>query len=285
MELTAHSTAQGFLDVARPLLEEYERSNGLMLAIGLQLLETPSDGAYLATVSDSGDLVLAAAMTPPHSIVVFSPVPSPAIDAIRVLCGHLSASQIPIPGVLGAAELSALFQREWVRVVPTSSSKATSQRIYELREVRSEVITADGHFRLATEDDVDTLSTWHGEGMRPSLLKLSQTGQIGLWELDAPVSCAAQTRRTPHGGAINLVFTPPPLRRQGYATACVANLCQHLLSSGWQFCCLHADLANPTSNSIYQKIGFTPVIDFQEYRFEELPNKRIHQTPGGAGDP
>jgi uncharacterized protein len=41
-----------------------------------------------------------------------------------------------------------------------------------------------------------------------------------------------------------------------------------LLDPGWQFCALFANLANPTSNSTYQKIGYRPVADFDEYHFE-----------------
>jgi predicted GNAT family acetyltransferase len=67
--------------------------------------------------------------------------------------------------------------------------------------------------------------------------------------------------------AISLVYTPPDLRQRGYATACVASLSQMLLDEGWQFCTLFTDLANPTSNSIYRKIGYKPVGDFHDYLF------------------
>ncbi len=50
------------------------------------------------------------------------------------------------------------------------------------------------------------------------------------------------------------------------------------LREGRRFCCLHADLANPTSNTIYRKIGFVPVADFQEYTFEKVPNQRLHDN-------
>lgn len=68
--------------------------------------------------------------------------------------------------------------------------------------------------------------------------------------------------------AVNLVYTPPELRRRGYASACVAALSQLLLDAGWKFCCLFTDMSNPTSNHIYQQIGYTPVCDFNEYIFE-----------------
>jgi len=44
-------------------------------------------------------------------------------------------------------------------------------------------------------------------------------------------------------------------------------LSQQLLGAGWEFCALFTDLANPTSNSIYQRIGYRPVADFDEYIF------------------
>jgi uncharacterized protein len=67
--------------------------------------------------------------------------------------------------------------------------------------------------------------------------------------------------------SISLVYTPPPYRGRGYASNCVAALSQHLLDEGWKKCSLVTDLANPVSNSIYQKIGYRPVCDFTEYLF------------------
>lgn len=88
-----------------------------------------------------------------------------------------------------------------------------------------------------------------------------------LWEDGRPVSMAAGSRQTTHGIVVNQVYTPPELRNRGYATSCVAALSQHLLDQGHTFCALFADLGNPTSNSIYQRIGYRPVVDFGEYYF------------------
>ncbi len=41
------------------------------------------------------------------------------------------------------------------------------------------------------------------------------------------------------------------------------------MRSGYKFCTLFADLANPTSNDIYQQIGYTQVADFHQYEFEQ----------------
>jgi uncharacterized protein len=58
------------------------------------------------------------------------------------------------------------------------------------------------------------------------------------------------------------------LRNRGYAASCVATLTKLMLDSGKKFCCLYTDLANPTSNSIYQKIGYQPICDVQDWVFE-----------------
>jgi uncharacterized protein len=52
----------------------------------------------------------------------------------------------------------------------------------------------------------------------------------------------------------------------------VAALSRQLLASGYDYCALFTDLANPTSNDIYYQIGYRPVADFDEYRFVGDPN-------------
>ena len=90
-----------------------------------------------------------------------------------------------------------------------------------------------------------------------------------IWDLDGkPVSMAGYSGPTPNGIRIGAVYTPPDLRRKGYASACTAGLSQHLLDLGFQFCFLFTDLLNPTSNHIYQQIGFEPVCDVDQYSFK-----------------
>ena len=68
---------------------------------------------------------------------------------------------------------------------------------------------------------------------------------------------------------MSLVYTPPEFRRRGYATACVGELSRMLLESGWEFCALFADLANGTANRVYQRIGYRPACDYDQYLFHE----------------
>ena len=89
-----------------------------------------------------------------------------------------------------------------------------------------------------------------------------------LWEVAGrPVSMAGASGATPRGIRIGAVYTPPEGRGRGYASNLVAAVSQAQLDAGRTFCCLYTDLANPTSNHIYQEIGYEPVVDFDKVDF------------------
>jgi predicted GNAT family acetyltransferase len=69
---------------------------------------------------------------------------------------------------------------------------------------------------------------------------------------------SALTSREHGYSRVQLVYTPPELRGNGYASACVAALVQEELAAGG-LCMLYADAANRTTNAIYQAIGFRHV--------------------------
>ena len=152
-------------------------------------------------------------------------------------------------------------------------------RIYELRQVTTPT-GVPGALRVATELDFDLVARWNygfhqdaglegtAEEARESAERWIDDRNAFLWDDGRPVSMAVKTRHTTHGMTVSGVYTPPEVRRRGYAGACVAALSQQMLDAGWEFCTLFTDLANPTSNSVYQKIGYRPVCDFDEYLFE-----------------
>jgi hypothetical protein len=78
-----------------------------------------------------------------------------------------------------------------------------------------------------------------------------------LWLCDRSGAAAMAVSLEPVCGAVRLsgVYTPPEERKHGYAEACV-----HALSK--------TDLGNPTSNSIYRRIGYRAVAEATRYRFE-----------------
>jgi uncharacterized protein len=272
-----------FASAVRPLLIRDEARHNLMFGLCSTLIETPE--VYpefgLWVVEEEARPVGAALMTPPHNLVVARP----AVEGATVeLTQALQAEGADLPGVTGAVPEVDEFAEVWGRLSGTTRRRRMAQRIYRLSEVRPVGATA-GRMRRAIQSDRDLLVGWLEEFSNEALEDVasrpadqivdhrlrSSTGGFSLWQDGRPVSVAGWGGRTPHGVRIGPVYTPPELRRRGYATALVAALSSRLLADGIEFCFLYTDLANPTSNRIYQDIGYEPVCDSTDYAFEPPP--------------
>ena len=88
-----------------------------------------------------------------------------------------------------------------------------------------------------------------------------------IWDDGGPVATVTKTRHSTHGIVVSLVYTPPAHRNRGCTFFCCG--CAESATVGCRLGVLFAlhRLANPTSNSIYQRIGYRPVADFDEYIF------------------
>lgn len=282
MKLTRYESAPAFLARARAWLEEHEVANSLIVGIAVRLAEHPDrikQPPYLATVEDEGNLIAAAVMTPPHRIILSSAAGGdPA--SLRLIADDLLADGWRVPGVMAPAATSETFARLWTDATGQAHRPALRERAYELRRVIPPA-PVPGHLRPATEADLPLAAAWaynfmQDAGLPGTAESAQETAGLRIadrdlffWDDGGPVSMAAKTRRSTHGISVSLVYTPRELRGRGYASACVAALSQQLLDAGWQFCTLFTDLANPTSNDIYQRIGYRPVCDFQEIDFAE----------------
>jgi len=281
MIATTYRDAGEFLFSTQAILERNEAANNLMLGICLRLKRFPErikTAPYLVTVADGSELVVAAVMTPPHKLVIYGDRQDCG-EALEIVARDLLVNRWVVPGVSGPAPVAKVFAVTWANVSSVKYKEGMHQRIYELRKVIPPE-SSRGRLRLATEDDVDLVTEWilafqkealtGGDRAEAYEIAKSRIGDrdIYIWEDQKPVSMAAKTRPMLNGIGVSLVYTPPELRGRGYATACVASLSQSLLDSGWKFCALFTDLSNPTSNRIYQRIGYTPVCDFNEYIFD-----------------
>ena len=90
---------------------------------------------------------------------------------------------------------------------------------------------------------------------------------MGLEVDDEIVSLTGHAGRTPSGSRIGPVYTPPEHRGRGYATALVHAQTSWLLADAVDVCFLYTDLANPTSNAVYRRIGYRKVGEATEFAF------------------
>jgi predicted GNAT family acetyltransferase len=282
--ITTYRQASDFLVRAQAELERNEVVNGLPLGIALHLQQFPERieiPPYLATVEDEGKLIVAAVMTPPFRLIVASNQGDAFGEAPSLLIHNLRDHGWPVFGVIGPSPLSDLFAQTWTSLTGEASHLRRRERLFELTHVIAPR-PGPGSLRIATPDDTALVVRWikafQEEALRTSISdeqanSWSRTrignGEVYLWVLPdgAIVSLLATTRPLWRVISIAYVYTPPELRGHGYASRSVAALSQHLLDSGWQRCSLFTDLSNPTSNTIYQQVGYRPVHDFNEYDF------------------
>jgi hypothetical protein len=175
------------------------------------------------------------------------------------------------------------FAEAWRDLTGQSFHKRMAERLYRLDKV-TPPSGVPGQMRRAVESDRDLLARWLREfqleafgeaddesverNVRNILTLPPEYRGVHLWEDPGPVSFTGYGGLTPNSMRIGPVYTPREFRGKGYASACVAAVSQHLLDSGRKFCTLFTDLANPTSNKIYMRIGYEAVCDVDEYKFE-----------------
>lgn len=234
-------------------------------------LPTPDRPPTLITFHDNGEVIGSLIRTPPW--------PFQAADlpvAAAPLAAQITAEIDPeAPGVTGPRQRSHAFATAFAPNRTITESLAT--RLYRLNTLAPPAVPGTGRF--ATEADVELLGAWRKaftaeavpeapaeeptEIMRSSL-RLG-TGHA-LWEINGiPVAWAAASLPQSGMTRIGPVYTPPEHRKRGYGAAVSALVSQWALDQGATDVVLFADLTNPISNSIYQRIGYQPLDDWAEY--------------------
>lgn len=270
------SDAGELLERAGPLLLAHEARHNLMLGIAGTLRDQP--GHYpehrLWLVQDGQEVAGAAVRTPPYNLVVAGG--EHALEALA------EAVDEKLPGVVGALPEVERFARAWTARWQVRAEVRVRQGIYALEElIRPQPVP--GSARRANEDDRALLRAWLNDFAREALgedepdaaqqervieARLTRRdAAFFIWEDDGPVSLAGFGGTTPNGSRIGPVYTPPEHRGHGYGSAVTAAVTADRLAAGRRFCFLYTDLANPTSNKIYEALGYRRVCDSLEFRF------------------
>jgi hypothetical protein len=261
---------EAFLARAESFLRAAEVENALMLGIcGSAHFD---DSCYLATVEDGHAVVACALRTPPQGALLTRA----DREALDLLAADLTDKYQDLSAVIGPEPAVGDFARLWSGRTGSTVGPAVRMRVFEARRVVQPPSPAGG-LRAATDADLPTVTRWTGAFIEEAGLgnpsdpedvarERIGEGSLFVWEDGRPASMAAWAGRAGSMVRVNYVYTPPELRGRGYASACVAALTQQLLDEGHARCCLYTDLSNPTSNKIYQAIGYRPVCDAAEYR-------------------
>jgi len=206
------------------------------------------------------------------------------IDAVDEIAARVREDIPDLPCVMGPEQEARRFVRAWCRSGDPEPALGVGQRIYQLDRVITHA-SVPGTLRRANESELPLLVTWtahfYEELHMPHQQTLQQLevearrhlsgGRLFIWQDKEPVCFVGAGGPQGLVARIGPVYTPPERRRRGYAGAAVAAVSQLMLDRGHPVCCLYTDTSNPTSNHIYQEVGYQPVRDVEEYWFQPQP--------------
>jgi predicted GNAT family acetyltransferase len=283
MRIERHDDPARFFALVAPFLERREAEHNLQLGFRARLEADrhaygPDDPLLYAALDDAGTVAAVATQTPPFGLVL-SAVDDPAI--VGALADRLATDGATFPTAGGPVAVARVFAERWAGITGAAPSVQTEERIYEAEAVVHPKDVTGAMRSYAAKDRslvLDWMRAFFDEALPGSPEahverfvdgRAAGIGSLVLWEDDSRVvSLAGHAGETPNGFRVGPVYTPPELRGRGYGSALTAALTEHLLERR-RFCFLYTDLANPTSNSIYRRIGYRAVTDITLWRFAE----------------
>jgi predicted GNAT family acetyltransferase len=249
---------------------------GSLLANATTHVERFADTAWFAVTAPDGRLCGAAAQ-PAGFELMLSSMPGAAVTA---LADEVAATLPDLGGVSGPRPTVDTFVAHWQRLTGRVLSEHMATRLFRLAAIDQDKTAAKAGGTLTRAADLprhrDLFIEWvrrfveeidHQPATRAESTVDFLIGRDGLWvwcDGGAPVGFASTTIPANQVVRLGLVYTPPELRGRGYASACVTAISRDLLDAG-HIPVLFTDLANPTSNRIYQRIGYRPVVDSALY--------------------
>jgi RimJ/RimL family protein N-acetyltransferase len=275
MEIVLHDDAGAFAAAVGPLLQADPLRHTMALTVLDAMHRGGEPSAVLLTVQEAGEVTGAALRSPGRATLVSAVAARQAPVVERALAEADPAAE-GAHGPVAEAEAfaAARVARTGCRVEPSMRT-----RLFAL-DVLAPPHGVPGRARLAEPGDIPLLGTWRRafgaeaghdkehdpEGLVARSLRLG-AGEM-LWEVDGtPVAQACAKPVIARTSRIGPVYTPPEHRGHGYAAAVTAAASQWALDAGAERVVLFTDLANPTTNRLYPRIGYRPVHDAVELRF------------------
>lgn len=265
--VTTYTDIVAYYKKVEPFLLIKEAINNLPLGILKEKTgDGYKDGELYLVLEDNGNVAMVIVQT--FNNLILSGDEKYAIEAMD----YLIKSKHHIKGLIGEPKLVQNCIHHLAYKTQQKFILKVNQRIYKIEKVNP-IQLSPGTFDLLKEDDLLLASKWimdfhhfieeplsKEKSEEVALKAIKEQSLFGWWQNNRLVSIAKKVRPSKNGVVINTVYTPPEFRSQGFGSSCVWSLTSLLLKE-FTFCSLYTDLANPTSNSIYMKIGYIPLED------------------------
>jgi GNAT superfamily N-acetyltransferase len=228
--------------------------------------------------SAGGEVTAALLHTPPYPVLL-TRLPEHSSKVLAgTLAEALAARGRHLPGVNAEQGDAGAFAAAWSALTGSGWREFRRSRLFRLDRLWPPEPSPRGVARVATTADRDLLESWLSAfadeladfgGQSPGDLddRLGYGG-LTLWEAGgAAVSMAGARRKAAGVVRLGPVYTPPEHRGHGYGGAVTAAVSQAALDACTAHVVLFTDLANPTSNALYRRLGYQPVEDRVVLRF------------------
>jgi hypothetical protein len=252
-----------FLNSHLEYLEKNEIKNNLIIGVAQK---ANNDSDFFVSSEINGMLLLGVLAGKKLIISANTLNEDPYIEMINYL------RKTSYPGIIGEKETCLIYSKVFQRLISKPLVEVMKQRIYYCDKILSDYCKTEV-FRLAKRDDFEVLRFWINDFYKEigEELKLEESDKIVLDYIDNNrlfvlevaarlVSMAGRTRPLRNSETVSMVYTPKTLRKKGFASKVVEGTTRVLMQEK-KMVTLYTDLSNPTSNSIYMKIGFKPYCD------------------------
>ncbi|EEK43942.1 MULTISPECIES: GNAT family N-acetyltransferase [Bacillus] len=268
IQLHVYEEIVNFKEEVTPFLEKNEQENNLILGV-LQMVHQP---IFMGIAKQGEEIAVVFLQTEEKKQIIVATSEIAEEDIVE-LAKKLAEVYPNVPGLIGNKKIVQKLAEEIAVLANKKTTVAMEQGIYELKQVKKKW-NGDEVFREVNSDELTLIEQWiyqfcedvnlpttKEEAKQTAHTLITNHRLFGL-EVDGKlVSVAAKTRPTKNNITVNFVYTPKEERKKGYASNCVAALSQRMLDEGYKTTTLYTDLANPTSNKIYQEIGYEQIAE------------------------
>ncbi|MGA5123533.1 GNAT family N-acetyltransferase [Streptomyces pseudogriseolus] len=246
----------------------------------IEKLRLPGAGpSVLGRLETEGEVRAVCYLTPRGRLGV---TPLTADDA-GALAARLAADGHSPAQVVADQDTADAFASAWREHTGATPELFWHTHLYRLGTLTPPRPHPEGRAQVAGAAERDLVVAWCREfcvevGEQPSIDLIDAGGwtrsrfgdrHFTFWRTPdgTPVSMAAVTSVT--GGMVRVdpVYTPARHRGHGHAGAVTAAVSRAALHAGATDVVLFADPANPTSNALYQRLGYVRLTDCAGYRF------------------
>ncbi|GGQ29876.1 GNAT family N-acetyltransferase [Streptomyces mutabilis] len=227
-------------------------------------------------LENAGEVRAAFQRLPSHGL---APTPLTPRQA-EALAAHLADLGHRLPHVSAEDRTAAAFAEAWQRRTGATPALRVRLRLHRLGTLTPPLPLAAGRARVVDEEDREHLMRWCAEfaadvGEAVTVDADTWAGtrfadkSYTFWETPdgTPVSMAGANPMIAGVVQVDPVHTPAPLRGRGYAGAVTAEVSRAARAAGAQEVVLYTNAADPTSNALYRRLGYRPVVDWAVYDF------------------